>query len=131
PAVPAAPPAGPLARCPTGPAIVLAPSSRLTGTTAGNALTLDFQGTDPITSTLNLVSVPAAAVATGDAFVYHAAVGNGIQGLVDGQTYYAIVQGDSTVLQLAASRADALAGKAIALSATLTDPSGNSLLIQK
>lgn len=113
-----------------GPAKTLDPSSWLAGQTAGDTQTLDLVSSDPITGTLNLTMAPGSAIATGDAFVYHAAVGNGIQGLVDDMTYYAIVQANKMTLQVATSLANAKAGKAIALSATFTDASGNSLLIQ-
>ncbi len=130
-AVPGDPNAVRLSLSRNGPAIVLDPFSRLAGTAAGDTRILDLQSSDPTTGTLNLASAPDSPVATGDAFVYHAALGNGIQGLADGQTYYAIVLADPTTLQVAASRADALTGKAVALSATFTDQGGNSFLIQR
>jgi hypothetical protein len=115
-----------LAQTANGPAIALDPNSRLTG----DDQTLDLVSADPITGTLYLASAPGSTVQTGDAFTYHEAVGNGIQGLVDGTTYYAIVLADPTTLRVAANLADAEAGKAIPLSATFTDANGNSLLIQ-
>ena len=68
---------------------------------------------------------------TGDVVVYHNGGGTSIGGLVDGQTYYAIVLPDHTTLLLAASAADAASGKAVTATPALTDGSGNDLLIQK
>src|SRR5262249_11025279 len=62
--------------------IQLDASSQLTGTTAGDIQTLDILAADPTTSSLLLVSAPGSTVHTGDTFVYHAGVGNGISGLV-------------------------------------------------
>jgi hypothetical protein len=105
-----------------GSVIKLDASSQLTGTTQ----TLDVISSDPTTSTLILLKAPSTPVTTGDAFKYHAAVGNGIQGLVDGNTYYAIAQADPTTLQVASSPG----GAPLPLSAVLTDANGNNLLIQ-
>ncbi len=75
----------------------------------------------------------ASTVQTGDAFTYRGAFGNGILGLDEGTTYYAIVTtgtgADPENVELASSPANAQAGIAIALSPTLGTASGNQLAI--
>jgi hypothetical protein len=116
-----------LAASPNGGALTLDNDSVL----VGGGQTLDIFSDDPSTGTLQLFTSPATPVATGDAFVFHHAVGDGVNGLVDGQTYYAIARPDTTTLKLATSYANAVAGTAVTLTAALTDASGNTLLIQQ
>jgi hypothetical protein len=61
-----------------------------------------------------------ASLRTGDAVVYESGSGSALGGLQDGNTYYVIVV-DGSKVELAASRQDALAGKAIKLTGTGND----------
>ena len=70
---------------------------------------------DPSTSVQVFALGQAAALHDGDAVVYSAGGGTPMGGLTDGQTYFVIEVGNGNY-QLAATRADALAGNAIALS---------------
>ncbi|MBV8795705.1 MAG: LEPR-XLL domain-containing protein, partial [Hyphomicrobiales bacterium] len=73
-----------------------------------------FSAVNTATNTFNLGNV--AGVQTGDAFTYSSGLGGAIGGLTDGQVYYAIrIPANSTSIELAATQADALAGKAIQL----------------
>lgn len=69
-----------------------------------------FTSADPTTDAIAVDTT--AGYQTGDAVTYSTGGGGAVRGLVDGQTYYVIVQ-DGTHLKLAASRSDALSGAAV------------------
>src|SRR5262249_3233447 len=68
-------------------------------------------------SAANTIKLSATSLNTGDAVVYHNGGGTSIAGLVDGRTYY-VIKTSSSLIQLAATQADANAGHAIALGST-------------
>jgi len=104
------------------------------GTGTGDVHKLDMpfpQGEVSFDTTPNQLRVidvgKASGLLTGDEVVYHQDTGTGIGGLADGQTYYVIMIDDGKA-QLAASREDALKGKAIAL--TSDDPGNDGFLTE-
>ncbi|MCW5625903.1 MAG: LEPR-XLL domain-containing protein, partial [Burkholderiales bacterium] len=94
-----------------------------TGAEGFEAIVNPFKAVNAAADTIAVYST--AQYKTGDAVTYDTNSGGAIRGLTDGRIYYVIVA-DATHLQLAASRADALAGTAIDLGAlpALEDAAG-------
>src|SRR5262249_30076790 len=81
------------------------------------AESFDASSTSVVDTTNNTITLPYEhKVATGQQVYYDSGANVGIGGLLTGVTYYAIVTGPKT-LKLARTRADALAGTAIDLTA--------------
>ena len=75
--------------------------------------------TDAYLAQFDAISLNAAALATGDAVVYHAGAGGTVPGLTDGSSYY-VIKIDDGAIRLAASYADALAGTFVKITAGAT-----------
>src|SRR5262249_38724546 len=114
-----------LAASPNGPAIALtshgtSSSQGVQEATLGTASSFGPSAVVPASAanTINL-SFGGSSLTTGTPVVYDHGGGTDIGGLTNGQIYYAIVDpNNSNVIRLAATAADAAAGKAITLTST-------------